>query len=154
MHHGWPGTIILDNGKSFVGAERLLRELLAKERKTLEEFAVLHQVRWIFTTPQSPHQGGIYESLIKQVKRAVRVIVGSQNLSWNEMSAVFAEVKSLVNGRPLGYLSNDPNDLQPLTPNHFLIGRALSRVPHGNFERCEILSRTFESVQSLVQQFW
>ncbi|CAB4000760.1 PREDICTED: uncharacterized protein LOC106817603 [Paramuricea clavata] len=26
-HHGWPSTIISDNGTSFVGAERLLREL-------------------------------------------------------------------------------------------------------------------------------
>ena len=153
-HHGWPSTIISDNGMSFVGAERLLRELFVKMRKKLEDFATLHQLRWIFTTPRSPHQGGIYESLIKQVKRAIRVVVGSQRLSWNEMSTVFAEVKSLINGRPLGYPSNDPNDVQPLTPNHFLIGRASSSVPHGSFERSDILSRRFEFIQSLVQRFW
>lgn len=60
-HHGWPATIISDNGKSFVGAERELR-------KQINDFAVLNKVRWIFTTPYSPHQGGIYESLIKQTK--------------------------------------------------------------------------------------
>ena len=153
-HHGWPTTIISDNGKSFVGAERLLREVFIKERKSLEDFATLHQLRWVFTTPNSPHQGGIYESLIKQVKRAVRVVVGTQNLTWNEMSTVFAEVKSLINGRPLGYPSNNPNDLQPLTPNHFLIGRATNSVPHESFKKSEILSRRFEFIQSLVQRFW
>ena len=131
-----------------------MRELFLKLRKQIEDFATLHELRWIFTTPRSPHQGGIYESLIKQVKRAIRVVVGSQTLSWNEMSTVFAEVKSLINGRPLGYPSNDPNDLQPLTPNHFLIGRASNCVPHVSFERSEILSRRFEFIQSLVQRFW
>lgn len=97
-----------------------------------------------FTTPLSPHQGGIYESLIKQAKRAMRVAIGKQVLSWNEMATVFAEVKSLANGRPLGYPSDDPNDLQPLTPNHFLFGRASLSVPHGTFQRSEILSRRFQ----------
>jgi hypothetical protein len=131
-----------------------LRELVVKERKKLEDFTTLYQLCWIFTTPRSPHQGGIYESLIKQVKSAIRIVVGNQNLFWNEMSTVFAEVKSLINGRPVGYPSNDPNDLQPLTPNHFLIGRASNSVPHGSFERSDILSRRFEFIQSIVQQFW
>ncbi|XP_028415661.1 uncharacterized protein LOC114539024 [Dendronephthya gigantea] len=101
-HHGWPSTIIIsDNGTLFVGTERLLRELFTKLRQKLEDFATLHQLRWIFTTPRSPRQGRIYESLIKQVKRAIRVVIGSQRLSWNEMNTVFAEVKSLINGRPL-----------------------------------------------------
>ena len=124
--HGWPTTVISDNGKSFVGTEKELRKLLVEGRRQIQDFAVLHKMRWIFTTPLSPHQGGIYESLIKQTKQALRVAVGTQILSWNEMATVFAEVKSLINSRPLGYPSNDPNDLKPLTPNHFLLGRALS----------------------------
>ena len=67
-HHGWPATIISDNGKSFVGAERELRKLVIEGRKQINDFAVLNKVRWIFITPYSPHQGGIYESLIKQTK--------------------------------------------------------------------------------------
>ena len=35
----------------------------------------------------------MYESLIKVTKRAWRVTVGEQILSWNEMATVFAEVK-------------------------------------------------------------
>ncbi|KAK3752528.1 hypothetical protein QZH41_005140 [Actinostola sp. cb2023] len=128
-HHGWPSTVISDNGKSFVGAEAELRKLVVKGRKQINDFAVLHKIRWIFTTPLSPHQGGIYESLIKQTKQALRVTVGNQVLSWNEMSTVFAEVKCLVNSRPLGHASNDPNDPQPLTPNHFILGRASADIP-------------------------
>jgi hypothetical protein len=57
-----------------------LRELVVKEREKLEDFATLYQLCWIFTTPRSPHQGGIYESLIKQVKSAIRIVVGNQNV--------------------------------------------------------------------------
>jgi len=153
-HHGWAATIISDNGKSFVGAERELRKLVIKGRKQINDFAVLHKVRWIFTMPYSPRQGGIYESLIKQTKPALRVAVGNQVLSWNERSTVFAEVKSLINSRPLGYPSNDPNDLQPLMPNHLLLGQALSCVPQGPFEEVQNPRKRFEFVQSLAHHFW
>ena len=50
-HHGWPATVISDNGKSFVGSEReSLIKLVIEERKQINDFAVLHKVRWIFTT--------------------------------------------------------------------------------------------------------
>ena len=153
-HHGWPDTFISDNGKCFVGAERELKKLLVEGRNQINDFAVLHKVRWIFTTPLSPHQGGIYESLIKQTKRALRVAIGNQVLSWNEMATVFAEVKSLINSRPLGYSSSDPNDPQPLTPNHLLLGRASPCVPQGPFEESRNPRKRFAFIQSLAQHFW
>ena len=54
-HHGWPTTIISDNGKSFVGAEKELKKLFVEFRKKMDDFVVLHKLRWIFTTPLSPH---------------------------------------------------------------------------------------------------
>ncbi|XP_064638288.1 uncharacterized protein LOC135494306 [Lineus longissimus] len=123
-HHGWPSTIISDNGSSFVSTEKELKKLVEEGRKQFEGFAALHKVKWRFITPLSPNQGGFYESLIKLVKKGLKLVVGPQNLTWNEMSTVFAEVQNLVNSRPLGYSSNDPNDLQPLTPNHFLLERS------------------------------
>ena len=97
------------------------------------------------TVPTSP---------IKQTKGALRVAVGNQVLSWNEMSTAFAKVKSLINSRPLGYPSNDPNDPQPLTPNYFLLGRASSSVPQGPYIEVKNPRKRFEFVQSLVHQFW
>ena len=153
-HHGWPNTIISDNGTSFVGTERELKKLLQEGKQKIEDFAVVHKVKWRFNTPLSPHQGGFFESLIKLTKKALRVIVGQQVLSWNEMSTVFAEVKSLVNSRPLGYPSNDPNDLRPLTPNHLILGRASADIPQGPFRETRNCRKRFEYIQSLVQQFW
>ena len=94
--HGWPTTVISDNGTSLVGCESELRNLLKGGKKKLEEFAMVHKVHWKFNTPLSPHQGGFFETMVKQAKKALRVLVGEQVLSWNEMSTVFAEVECLV----------------------------------------------------------
>ena len=153
-HHGWPSTVISDNGSSFIGTEKELRRLFKEGRKEIQDFAVLHDVNWKFISPLSPHQGGFYETMIKQVKKSLKKEVGSHKLTWNEMSTVFAEVQCLVNSRPLSYSSNDPNDLRPLTPNHFLIGRATNDVPQGPFTETKNLNRRFEFVQGLVTHVW
>ena len=153
-HHGWPKVFISDNGKNFVGAQAELKKLVQEGQKQIEEFAVLHKVVWKFNTPLSPHQGGLFESMIKQSKNALRIAIGQQTLSWNEMATVFAEIECLINSRPIGYSSNDPNDLQPLTPNHFILGRASASVPQGPYEETKNLHKRFKFVQMLVKQFW
>ena len=70
------------------------------------------------------------------------------------MSTVFAEVESLVKSRPLGQPSNDANDLQPLTPNHLVLGRATADIPSHPFQEAKTYRKRFEYVQSLVQLFW
>ena len=153
-HHGWPAMIISDNGTSFVGAENELRRILQEGKQDIEDFAVTHKLKWKFNTPLSPHQGGFFESMVKLTKKALHVIVGQQTLSWNEMSTVFAEVEYIVNSRPLGQPSNDANDLQPLTPNHLILGRATADAPQGPFREARTHRKRFEYIQSLVQQFW
>lgn len=40
-----------------------------------------------------------------------------------------AEAEFLMNSRPLTYVSSDCNDLEAITPNHFLLGRANLNIP-------------------------
>ena len=70
------------------------------------------------------------------------------------MSTIFAEVECLINSRPLGYPSNDPNDPQPLTPNHIILGRATATVPQGPYQETRNLRKRFEFVQMLLNYFW
>ena len=66
------------------------------------------------------------ESLIKSTKRAMKVILGNVLTVDEVFLIMIAEVKSLLNCRPLVYggSSMSPTDLNALTPNHFLHGRA------------------------------
>ena len=144
-NHVWP-TTISNNGTSFVGAEKELRKLHEEGKRRVDDFATSLKVRWLFNTPFSPHQGRVFESMVKQTKAMLKLIVGQQTLSWNKMATVFAEVKCLVNSRPLGYPSNDPNDLQPLTPNHLVLGRVTVETPQGPFAEKKSSRKRFEYI--------
>ena len=80
--------------------------------------------------------------------------MSGHTLSWNEMSTAFAEDECLINSRPLGYPSNDPNDPQLLTPNHIILGRATVSVPQSPYRETRDLRKRYEFVQMLVNHFW
>lgn len=45
--------------------------------------------------------------------------------TFEEFSTLLARIESCLNSRPLSFASDDPNDLSPLTPAHFLIGTSM-----------------------------
>ena len=68
---------------------------------------------------------------------------------------VFKEVAGILNSRPLTHLSIDPEDEGPLTPNHFLLGRASPHQPPGDFDPSEKLSKKdWIKAQVYVDQIW
>lgn len=66
-----------------------------------------------------------------------------------------ARLKQFVNGRPLTKLSDDPRDLEPLTPNHLLLLRYGPKAPPGVFSKEDnYSSRRWRQVQYLANVFW
>ena len=60
-----------------------------------------------------------------------------------------------MNGRPITTVSNDPQDPEPLTPNHLLLLRSVPPMPPGLFQREDLLShRRWRQVQYLSDIFW
>lgn len=65
------------------------------------------------------------------------------------------QVEAMLNSRPLTSLSNDPNDLNPLTPGHFLIGSPLAAIPEeGLLETPSNRLKHWQLVQALQQRIW
>ena len=99
--------------------------------------------------------GGVWERLVRSVKRCLTVVLGNQVLTDEVLNTVFTEVEFIVNSRPLTHVSTDPTDLEAITPNHFLLGRASPRwAPCCVDERDLCSRRRWKQAQSLAEGVW
>ncbi|XP_071055050.1 uncharacterized protein [Onthophagus taurus] len=113
-------------------------------------------IEWLFNPPASPNFNGLSEAGVKSVKSHIQRVIGNQVLTFEEFYTLLTQVESVLNSRPLHPLSSDPNDLQPLTPGHFLLLSPLNtEIPHLDFQNVphSRLSR-WELVQAMLQHFW
>ena len=121
---GTPSAITSDNGTNFVGAVNEIKELVEKLDKEKIQRATGHKgIKWNFNPPSAPHFGGVFESMVKVAKKALYAVLGTSDITDEELITACAGVESLVNSRPLTYQTADPHDDVPLTPNHFLHGQ-------------------------------
>lgn len=104
--------------------------------KLLEEY-----IEWKFIPPTSPHMGGLWEAGVKSCKYHLRRVTAQ--FTFEELSTVLVQIKACVNSRPLSSMSEDPMDLQPFTPAHFLVGELLTSLPELDVNEipCNRLSR-------------
>lgn len=158
---GKPNLIMSDNCSTFVGAANKLRELyrLLNESETqrgIFEFLSGQNITWKFIIPRAPHIGGIWESGIKSTKKHLTRVLGNTQLTYEDFQTLLVQVEAVLNSRPITPLSNDPNDLTPLTCGHFIIGKSLMALPDtAGLEMVKVnrLS-TYENIQRKVLHFW
>ena len=163
---GCPREVWSDNGTNFTGAERELRasikEFNEEEiRKELHSRNIeWHQCpmpKWKFQPPAASHMSGVWERLIRSVRKCMKGLLGNPNapLALETLRTVFYEAASILNSRPLSPSSDDPNDLEPLTPNHFLLLRSNATPPPGVFTENDLYSRKhWRHAQYLTNHFW
>lgn len=51
------------------------------------------------------------------------------------LQTVLCKAEAILDDRPISKLSNDPDELEALTPNHILLMRGNPALPSGLFER-------------------
>jgi hypothetical protein len=156
---GQPKTIHSDNGSNFKGADNELKRcLLRLNQAKVQEFLLPLGVEWNFNPPASPHMGGAWESLVKSVKVALKTVLPKLQVAESVLRTSLVEVESVINSRPLTHNSDDPDDFTALTPNHFLIGRAVNTVAPDVTTDREINSRRrwrqVQVVANHVHQRW
>lgn len=71
------------------------------------------------------------------------------------LNTIFCEVEAISNDRPITPSSDDPNDLEALTPNHLLLLKGKPTLPPGLFESVETYGkRRWKQVQYISDLFW
>ena len=148
--------MLSDNGTNFVGSERELREALAKLNHSKIQGALLqHGIKWSFNTPAASHHGGVWERVIRMIRKVLNSVLRLQTLDDDGLHTVLCEVEAILNDRPITKLSEDPNDLEPLTPNHILLLKGKPAVPPGLFVKQDLyVKRRWRQVQYLSDLFW
>lgn len=157
---GCPGDIYSDNGLNFRGAQRELNDLFRllsddSFQITAREETMKYGITWHFIPPRAPNFGGLWEAAVKSARKTLTKLFASQKLSFAEMSTVLTQIEAQMNSRPLTPLSEDPGELNVLTPGHFLIGAPLLTLPDMNCVTTpENRLKHFEQLQKLVQRHW
>lgn len=152
---GKPKEIFCDNGRNFVATSKEINDLIKGNQELIGHFANEEHIKFCFSPPYAPHFGGIFEAGVKSAKFHLKRVVGNSHLTFEEITTLFAQIEAILNSRPLYPLSSSPNDLQALSPGHFIIGRPLTAVPGPNLEdRKEHSLKRHERIEKIRQHFW
>lgn len=152
---GKPNTIFSDNGTQFVGSNNELLSFFKGNNELITKHFTDEMITWKFIPPKAPNFGGIWEACIKSTKHHLRRVIGVNQLRFEDFATVLCQIESILNSRPLTPLSSSPDDLSPLTPAHFLIGRPLTSLPQGSYiDIPDGRLKLYQQRQKMVQLFW
>ena len=65
---------------------------------------------------RAPWYGGWWERLIALTKNCIKKTLGRAFINLELLRTIVTEVESILNDRPLTYVSTDPLDSDPFTP--------------------------------------
>ena len=123
---GMPRKFVSDNGKTFKAGAMFLKSVFQDE-EVVDHLAGVG-VEWVFNIERAPWWGGVFERMVRSTKRCLKKMIGQAKLSLDELHTMIVEIESIINSRPLSYVSS--SDLEePLTPSHLLLGRRILNLP-------------------------
>lgn len=157
---GAPRELRSDNGTNFVGAKNELERLWEMLKSQVGSDLIRKSLAkdgtdWSMVPPYTPHFNGLCEAAVKSAKYHLRRVLESTPFTFEEMNTILCQIEAILNSRPLIPQSDDVNDLNVLTPGHFLIGEQMTAIPEPNLQHIQLnrLDR-YQLMQRKVQDFW
>ncbi|XP_075990340.1 uncharacterized protein LOC142985992 [Anticarsia gemmatalis] len=148
-----------DQGRNFVGANKELKDAWKEARLEFEgdivDILAKDGTQWHFIPAYSPNFGGLWEAGVKSMKYHLKRVLNS-HMTFEEFSTLLCQIEACLNSRPLCPIDDsDTENIDVLTPGHFLIGEAPITVPSPSLKDIPIsnLSR-WHHAQKLLTDFW
>ncbi|GFV28561.1 integrase catalytic domain-containing protein [Trichonephila clavipes] len=114
---GRPRLIYSNNGTNFRGA---YNELIVTDWNEVYLYAEIQRTTWKFIPSTAAWWGGFWERLVRTMKELFRRTLRKAIFTYEELLTILCECEKVVSSRPLTYLSEDTQDLTPITPARFL----------------------------------
>ncbi|TNN06405.1 Gag-Pol polyprotein [Schistosoma japonicum] len=151
---GKPLEIYSDNGSNFVGAVSELRQFIRQwDLHKIGAQLTSRQIQWHFNPPSSSHRGGVWERIIRSIRRLLLVISNERVLQEETLITYMVEVERILNNRPLVPVTSDVNDRLCLTPNNLLLLRDCEGIAiEGSLQ--DKYGRRWRQVNYLADVFW
>ena len=158
---GSPLLLLSDNAKTFKKTNLILTKFyeLCRNAK-VHEFLSERLITWRFILARAPWWGGMYEGMVRDVKRPLRKILRNTGLTMDELTTIVIDIETTLNSRPLTYISEDDSGEQ-LTPSHLVLGRRVSCLPDipdrslvDNSSLHSLFSRRMKHIAKLLQHYW
>ena len=152
--------LVSDNGTNLVGAQAELKRALKEwNEEEILHFTANEGIKWTFNPPTASHQGGVWERQIRTIRKILHAILTEQYLrtchTEEQLHTLMCEVEAIVNSRPLTRVSDDPDDLEVLTPSSLLMMKQVTEPPPGRFTGGDVYARKrWRQMQYLADLFW
>ena len=151
---GTPESIVSDNGTNFKGADNEMKRLYEiYESEKLQNECTQKRIQWKFNPPGGPHHGGVFESMIKAAKCALKDTLFKRDLTDEELQTAIISVEGMINQRPLSYVSSEQEEFV-LTPNHFIHGSLGGLLSPEVLDNTPLYQKKWRMVQQLLQEVW
>lgn len=147
---GRPARIYCDQGTNFRGAQVLFKKI---DFSKVLEYSEVYKISWKFNPPAAPWWGGWWERLVGLTKRLLRKVLGKSTINYVEMETVLCDCESVLNSRPLTFISEGSPDAYPITPSLFIQDIKEAGLPELDVIESKSLNKKWLHRQKLKQNF-
>ncbi|OBQ32518.1 MAG: hypothetical protein AN484_27885, partial [Aphanizomenon flos-aquae WA102] len=147
--HGAPSRIQSDRGDQLVAAAEQISQW---DWDAMEQECSKDGVKWELVPVGAQHYNGQAERMIGLLKITLDRALKNRRCSYAELQCVLKEAAYVVNSRPLGRVSDGPEDGAPVTPNDLLMGRSGREVPAMRFDLKPSLTKRMRFIQEIQNE--
>ena len=149
---GRPRLMISDHAATFKTTAKWIK--IVRKSEKLQDYLAIQEISWKFNLAKSPWWGGIYERLIKDIKKTLYKTLGRTHLSFENLEMVLLDIEINLNNRPLTYVESESMDEQVLTPNTLIQGENLYLVETRDEDEEEDLTKMQKRIKKSRDNAW